>query len=183
MQKRIFGRTAGFLLILVLGVTFSGCTAVYCIKPMGETPVSIEPEDWDGSWMHDDGFINIKVNDAEKGTFEAAWIENKKLESVNVQLQSCGDWFFGSSLDSAEKQRYIWGRIKKEGQQLVIWAPDVDKFKVLVEEKILPGKVDSDGNVSLGELSSEHMKIIASEKKGVLFEWDDPVVLFRISEK
>ena len=49
----------------------------------------------------------------------------------------------------------------------------------MVEEEVLPGKAE-ERSVVLGELGPEHLEIITSEEYGVLFDWDDPMLLWRV---
>lgn len=52
---------------------------------------------------------------------------------------------------------------------------------MLVEKGALPGIAESDGNVVLGDLTSEHLKLITSSAKGALLDWEEPTVLIRLS--
>jgi hypothetical protein len=56
--------------------------------------------------------------------------------------------------------------------------PDPEKFKTLVEEGKLPGRIKKD-SIVLGGLNSEQLKLITSGRTGVLFEWDEPVIFMR----
>ena len=175
-------RLIGMLSVLIVAIALAGCSAVYSTKPMGGAPVSINPEAWQGTWIHKDDVITIEIVDAEKGLLRAAWIEDMKLESFNVHLLAFGDWIFGSAKDEQKESLFVWGRIKHEDRQLIVWCPSVSKFKAMVQDGVLPGTVDDDGNVTLGELTADHMSIIASDVKDVLFDWDDPYVFVRLSK-
>ena len=62
---------------LVLVIT--GCNAVYTSHPIGEKPVKLEVEDWEGTWLSADGFLVAKVTDSEMGILQVGFIgENKK---------------------------------------------------------------------------------------------------------
>lgn len=41
--------------------------------------------------------------------------------------------------------------------------------------------MDDNGNVTLAPLSPGQLKLIASDSQGVLYAWDDPLVLMRIA--
>ena len=98
-----------------------------------------------------------------------------------MHLLESGDWIFASIPDKDNLKRYLWGRIKQDGQQVVVWVPDSEKFQALVEEGKLPGKIE-DSDVILGNLTSDHLKLITSETEGVLFEWDEPIIFRRFSK-
>jgi len=149
---------------------------------MGVTPLSIESEAWQGTWLCKDGAITIEVINAEKGYLRVAWIEKMQLQSFNVHLLASGDWIFGSTKDEAKEPRFVWGRIKHEDNQLIVWPPSVAKFNTMVQDGILPGTVDGDGNVTLGELTTNHLSVIVSGAQGVLLDWDEPIVFLRVSK-
>jgi hypothetical protein len=52
----------------------------------------------------------------------------------------------------------------------------------MVQNGVLPGTVDENGDITLGELSADHIKVITSETRGVLFNWDDPIVFIRLTK-
>lgn len=172
----------GFLIVLILIPLLTGCSAVYSTDPIGNEPVKLKPADWQGSWLHPEGTITIEILDAEKGLLRAAWIENMELKSFDVHLLSSNDWMFGSTKDKPNDPHYIWGRVKHQDNQLIVWSPDVAKFKSLVKEGSLPGTLDDGGDVILGELTADQLSLITSEKNGVPFNWDEPLVLIRLSQ-
>ncbi|MBI3917065.1 MAG: hypothetical protein HY322_08670 [Betaproteobacteria bacterium] len=72
---------------------------------------------------------------------------------------------------------------------VVIWVPEAGKFGRLVADGIFPGELQGTGSslfgsdVHLGNLTPEHMVIITSEKHGVLFLWDRPLMYRRIARQ
>jgi hypothetical protein len=48
-----------------------------------------------------------------------------------------------------------------------------------VKDGVFPGKIDGD-DVILDELKPQHLKIITSGERGVLFEWDKPAVFVKV---
>ena len=172
-----------FCVVLMLG-----CNVVYTSKPIGEKPVVISSEDWEGIWRTSDGTsLNVKVVDEANGVIEyGPWeSENEEQEPIEVYLREWGRWEFCNVKDPEDEEHaehYMWGRIGNQGGQVVvIWAPDADRFEELVEEGTLPGTVEN-GNVILGELNAEHMELITTSAEGVLFLWDEPMILFRIEK-
>jgi hypothetical protein len=86
----------------------------------------------------------VRVIDAGKGVLEVAWLEKKldglALESYKVYLRESGDWLFGNLENPDRPQHYLWGRVKREEGQLILWIPDLSKFTDLVKKGVLPGK-------------------------------------------
>ncbi len=174
-------RASVFSMIMLVSVLV-GCSAVYSTKPVGLEPAPIESGDWKGTWVFGNSAVEVDVIDADKGLLRVAWIKDMKLKFIDVHLQTSDDWMFGSTKEDPEDKNFVWGRIKREDNQLIIWNPSVSKFKKMVEDGILPGVVDNTGNVVLGELTSDHISLIASEGNGVLFDWEDPDVFRRLTE-
>ncbi len=168
-----------YMLFWIMAATITGCGFVYTPQPIGERPSPIETDAWEGTWINGEQFLTINVLDETKGLLRISWIANDngqvKLESSNLHLLESGDWTFASIPDKDNPKQYLWGRIKQDERQVVVWVPDSEKFKSLVEEGKLPGKIDNK-NVMLGNLTLDHLKLITSETEGVLFEWDEPII-------
>ena len=173
------------LVVLVL----TGCSAVYTTQPMGEKPCKIEAQDWDGTWIHKEGSVTMKVVDGENGLLRIAWTEPKEgslaFESHDVELRETGSWMFASTRDDSatEEPRCLWACLKRDGKQVVVWLPDATKFKGLVRAQKLPGTIEEDRDVILENLEPRHLSIIAGEQEGVLFTWDEPIVFFRFARE
>ena len=52
---------------LLLGLTAAGCTTVMSTQLVGGSPVSLIPEEWEGTWSDSEDFLEIRVIDAEEG--------------------------------------------------------------------------------------------------------------------
>ena len=63
----------------------------------------------------------------------------------------------------------------------MVWSPDETLFKQLMKAGVFPGKVDGD-EVILDELKPQHLKIITSGERGVLFSWDKPTVFVKVGK-
>ncbi len=170
-------------------LVLTGCTAVYSVNPVGEKPHAIEADDWDGTWRGGGDAVSIKVIDAEKGILQMAWIENMEFNLFQAHLLESNDWVFVNFKEKVDDDGYLFARIKKSGNTITMWDPDVDKIRALVTDGTLPGTikgssngVESNGNVVLGKLSAEHLKIITSGDRGILLDWENPIFLRRLSE-
>lgn len=180
-------RLAGSLLTSLLVLTLAGCSAVYVTQPIGEQPCKIKAKDWEGTWIHKDGSVTVKVMDGENGQLRIAWIEPKDngltFEAHDVELREAGSQMFANIKDDANtnEPRYLWARIKGDGNQVIVWLPDATKFRALVEEQKLPGRIERENDVVLDTLELKHLRIIAGEQEGMLFVWEEPIVLFRFT--
>ena len=76
---------------------------------------------------------------------------------------------------------YYWTLLKKDGGQIIVWTPDPGQFRKLVQTGDLRGKVEK-YDIILEKLTPDDLKGILSGNKGVCFEWQNPVVFFRIGK-
>jgi hypothetical protein len=170
------------LLLLVL----PACNAVYMDEPIGETPLVLDPEEWEGDWLIDDDVIRVDVLDAENGILRAAGIEEREdekleIEAVTIHFRDGGDWILASvELEDDGETRFVWGVVQRNGEQILALDPDIAKFRALVGDGTLPGHVDGE-DVYLGPLEAEHVALILSEEHGFLFTFDDFGVATRIT--
>jgi hypothetical protein len=155
---------------------------------MGEKEVELTAEEWNGTWLTPEGGVFIlAVTDSQQGLLDVTWIDEEKEEPVlgrgKAFVRESSGWLFLSigeeSEDHPAPKKYLWVRLEKNGDVLIVWEPDTKKFARLVNDGLLPGTMDS-GNVHLGELEMQHYELITSEQRGVLLKWDQPLVFQRV---
>jgi len=171
-------------LVLFL-ILLSGCHAVYSTNPVGEAPVAVSPGDWEGTWVYKDGAVTVAVLDKEKGVLEVGWVEKKQnrlqYEHYKVLLRQSGEWLFGNVQDPDRPKLYVWGRIRSEDGQIILWVPDVEKARALVEKGVLPGRAEKkDSDVVLSNPGAAEFMRILSGEKGALLDWERPLVFRRL---
>lgn len=171
--------------LLILGA-ISGCAAVYATKPVGEAPFPIKASEWNGTWVNVNGAVTLKVLDEAAGTLRMAWVEwsvqGPRLESHEIQLLRSGEAIFASVREGEDKGQslYVWARVRRDGNELICWPPDVERFKAASRSGQFPFR-EKDDSLVLGELTPEHLRQLASPEAALLYRWDDPVVLLRIN--
>ena len=168
----------------LLLATVCGCSSVITKSPVGEKPAKIVAKEWEGNWVGTDVSVNVKVVDADKGILRAFWMEDDNqgfpaMKTADVELRESGNWLFANSTEEDKDRGYIWGRIKNEDRQIIIWPPDDGLFAQCVKEGVFPGKLDANA-IILDELKPQHLKIITSGGRGVLFSWDKPTVFVKV---
>ena len=174
-------------LIALMGLVLSlGCRAVYVTKPVGEKPVSLKTEEWEGSWkmINGDGdeYI-IHVADAPTGKIEIAHINHDahgfKLDVVQGQVLQHQSWLFLNIENKEKPGQYAWGRIKNEGKLAMIWFPNADKVENLIKQKKLTGKLIKDQDILLQALTPKQLDLVSSDSQGLVLDWENPVILHR----
>jgi len=170
-----------FVLVSVI-IVLTGCESVMTTQPMGETVVQTSPEQWQGTWLHHEVVVTTTVMDMENGLLQASWMERQgdgiDMEVAKGSVRATGDMMFFVAKDENQPEAYAWARVKKEDNYLIMWSPNVEQFKILVEEGKLPGKI-IDGSVLLGELKPETLERIDDPAANLLM-WDAPDVFIRI---
>jgi len=180
-------KKTAYYIVLCFVIIITGCHSVFTSHPMGDNPIKIAGEKWNGTWINKDGSVVVKVTDPEKGYLIAALIESKKndllLQKYDIELRGTNNFTFINFKLKDEKGniRYVWGKIKKDDKTIFIWSPNIDKFRGLVNTKKLPGEVKNK-DVYLNTLKDEHVKFIMSEKNALLFDLDKPSVFYRLSK-
>lgn len=176
------------LLAAALAVSFSGCSAVYVAKPVGEKPHPLKPEDWNGTWAggEDSGAITVHVTDAAKGRLAMASVKMRDnkfvLEGGTAEVRANGETLFISVRgDDDQEERYLFARIKIDGGQVAIWCPEPEKFRAWVRSGALPGRVDKSDDVALDALPAAKVAEFAA-KNSEAFDWEHPLMLHRISK-
>lgn len=174
---------------LAAAAALGGCATVVSKTPVGTKPAALDEEEWDGTWAFNGGVMNIQAIEPDDGVLELSWIEHDdkpELKTMPVYLREGNNWTYASCRDPDAEDggdsNFTWGRIKMENGMIIVWAPDAAKFEALVKAEKLPGTVkDNSQNVVLEKLKPGHLEMIETEAEGVLFVWDDPLILRRIA--
>ncbi len=184
---------ARILFMALAPLALAACYVVSTPEPLGETPVALDPAEWDGVWGYKDGAVHVKTRDAAAGFLCAAQVEfhdgAPTLTSTLLYVRETGDLLFASMAEEPENaasapgaKRYLWGVLKKDGDTAILWGPDHEAFGRFVTGKRLPGALE-DKNVRLEKLNSEQQNLIAGAAAGELFAWREPAVFTRVSKK
>jgi len=179
------------ILFIMLGM-LSACQAVLILHPMGDEPLALDTQAWQGSWHNGEIVVLTTIVNPETGELQATWLERKQdgvvKETVAGQVRRTGEWVFlnmphqTKQPDSnEEKQRYFWARLRLDGNRAVLWWPNIEAFEAAVREGRLPGEITADDEIMLGELTGEHVRMINATGSPFL-EWTEPMVFVRINE-
>lgn len=183
-SKLLVARYSTLAIAGLLLATVCGCNSVISKRPVGERPARIVAKEWEGNWITTDGAVKVKVVDSDKGILKVAWLEDDKqgnptLKTAEIEVRESGGWLFANTREEDKGRGYVWGRIRNEDGQIILWSPDETLFKQLIKEGVFPGRLDGD-EVILDDLKPQHLKIITSGKRGVFFSWDQPTVFRKV---
>jgi hypothetical protein len=205
MRRCVF---AGLTLILL---SSTGCEAVIVDDPIGLTPLTLEDNEWEGTWVGyasgEEGTVagSIQVVDAENGVIQVTWIASDDVSTARIYLREAAGWTFASipypgslfqygldeQIDPADETQYVWTRIVKQDQSIFFWVPDVARFAEMVSNGRIPGTVETRESepgpfggteVRLGDLELEDYEFAAADDAGAMFEWDEVGVLVRVGD-
>ena len=186
------------LILVVVAMVLTACETVTSPAPLGDKPLAIEAEDWEGQWSNAEGHLDLSVVDAAKGLVTIEFEEDGTAHTLDLQLREAAGWIFVNvterdfnqsqglgemaiegNPDTPVSNAYLWARIVNNGDSIIAWSPAPEQFVMLVEKGLLPGHVD-EGNMVLGALGHEHYRVMTSGEHGVLLDWENPIVLYRL---
>ena len=83
---------------LLLLLALSGCSPVFVSEPLGEEPYPLQPGEWEGEWLHEDGLLVVRVLDEREGTLLVSAVEERdgevELETLTIVLRQSSGWVF-----------------------------------------------------------------------------------------
>lgn len=185
-----------FILAICL-LTLIGCV-MESQEPVGETPASINPQDWEGTWVSLDKSTDklvLQVVNAPRGILlmkMGEWNEEKKQEQfskdIGLYLRQTGNWIFASWKYSGDPG-FIWGRIGnwagEDGERvLVFWLPDENEVTRIIKQGELPGRLvgkKGQEGLILGPLLPQHYQVLRDNGHGIFFK-DKPAVYVRTAK-
>jgi hypothetical protein len=175
----------------VLALFAGGCTPVISPTPVGETPLILKPAEWEGMWVASDGaFVVLTVINATAGQLKAAEVKESdgelKFEMNTLFLREANGRIFVSVLHPHEDKPigYVWGRLKKDGDTIIVWEPDQAQFSKLVAAGKLKEKSQNNDHhdLVLEALTAENLQALTTGELGVPFNWDNPMVYHRVGK-
>jgi len=182
-------------------LALAGCEAVFTEQPIGDEAVQLDPATWQGTWLSEEIVLLTTVVNAEKGQLQAAWVERgpdgARFEAVTGTVRRAGEALFltmeherSTEAEVAEGEpgelavsspEYFWARIENDGRRAILWWPNVEQFRLAVDEKKLPGVIKHDKDVVLGPLDAGQLTLIGSPASNLL-QWSQPVTFIRVGD-
>lgn len=188
---RSSGRCLARVSALALALAFfgAGCSGVYVLRPVGEKPHALVAADWEGVWVLDNNVTKITIASAAAGQLQMASIGRDahgqpKLNLGTVFITQSGETLFASlrnEEDDAAKRPYLWARLSRDTDLVLLWFPDRQRFAELVRAGKLAGKVDGDDVLLEAPTAAQLAALVAGEFGPVFEPADSPQVLRRVA--
>ena len=181
-----------FIFILLLSFLINGCAVVTSDSIIG-TPAPLSAGEWDGTWRNEDVAVQVKVMDDRQGILKVAWFEseNRDLlpETMRLQITKGENWRYANVLEGSiykDLAKYGWGRIQKEGERILFWYPNAERFGQDVRSGALDGQVHEEKKEHQPgfwvQLKDSGSRIVDQVESGgaEYFLWDKPLTFIKI---
>lgn len=162
----------------------SGCASVYMSAPAGSKPHALQAAHWNGVWATEDGWCQLRVADAANGRLELSEIKVRddlpRLETSHYLIREAGNLLFANLQCEEERSgQYIWFRIRRDADHILVWWPDPKKVGQLVRAGKLEGRIDKE-DVFLQPLGDEVLQRLITTDPGSILDDKAPGVLRRV---
>ena len=182
--------------VLLLLLPLGGCSTVRVPQPVGDTPVALDPAEWNGTWCAPDlrpmpgtdmlsvsekaDCYRVTVADGPGGVLD---FENAKdlNDRGRLHLLSIGheeQMLYGTEESNGGYELVI--RLHHEAGAVTLWLVSGNGFANEIAAGRLPGDFDAK-DVTIESLDTTVLGRIAADESGVLFDWREPAFLIRVN--
>jgi hypothetical protein len=195
-------KPAGLIVVLALALMLSGWGWVRSKIPAGDTPATLDPQYWEGSWialrtpgvvaksLSANSAVLIQVTAPNDGVMKATWIApNSRLRSVDVflrDLERDGSTTSGVLSvqarefdDEPAQEGYYFGYFQRDGDLVLLWLPNRGGFGELVKRGKLQGTMIDTDKLVLDSVSSPKNLDVEDGLIWSLFWWSQPLVFWK----
>jgi hypothetical protein len=228
LVTHIAQRRLGHAGALLTTAALAACGTVYTAEPVGNIPVELDPQRWNGVWAaspdlagpclpagpgaagdDDADCFALTVEDVQGGVLTVTYADGTQktawLRTVTpVAPASRGHDVGGSAVPARRQERrpypmlvtlegpdgtgttrwQLSGWAALKGDVLLVWAADAAAFRGLIAEGALPHDPSAPWaggeDAHLGPLDGQALAVLTGPRRWDLFQWDDPVVLYRV---
>ena len=183
-SKVVIALLSGLIILLS-----AGCSAVTIRDPLSEHPEPIDQDELEGTWLIDDEVVHVKFG--SNGIAQIAGVEwesnqfhivhaemivtkGDKHNFLSIRAQEDGEWM---------DEYYFLAYMFLENGDLVAWSPNVNMFEDMIKNAHLQGVITEGKYSTHVSLTNSPLKLINDPENMKLFEYSDPMVIQKISEK
>lgn len=161
----------------------SGCSFVQSVNKLGKEIYIPNKDEWEGTWIAEDGSLQIKVINKELGEIRIMFIENGELLNYRIFLAKNGNDTYMNLVEKSEDKFYYPAKFKKKTNQVIVWRVSSDFLKKAITSKKIDGEITEHkyNDDLLIKASKEKLNSYFIENSDqMLFEYEDPLVLWRL---
>lgn len=178
------------LLLLLVTVFLAGCDTVTSLQLVGEQPVSLKAEDWQGAWVIEDDAVYIKVVDPAKGELLLYSIELDKAKPEDVMQiyklyvrQSGSEYYINVLNTEAKPADYFFARISRDGNKILSYLPSHNFFLNNVKTGVLQANMDTGGSTIVLKGSSKSINQFISSNADAFEKTSTPAFTKLVTQK
>ncbi|VAW74698.1 hypothetical protein MNBD_GAMMA15-832 [hydrothermal vent metagenome] len=166
--------TLKHLSLIAIILLSSACTSISSVHPLGTDTVQLVEHEWRGTWIAQDGTLQLDVLDTKAGIIELVFIEHGKIEKYTVTIKKSGQDTYMNLLN--KDKSYLFAKFKKRYNQIIVWPPSSKAMKVAIASEAIKGEITKDDDLLITADKDNLNKFFADNSEKMLFEYDEPVV-------
>lgn len=171
------------IILLALAIFISACSVVKSVNKLGGEHYKVSKEQWEGTWIAEDGALQIKVLKPDSGELQIMFIENGKLESYTLFLGRNGSDTYINFVENADDQFYYPAKFKKSNNQIIVWLLSTEMLKQAIINKEIDGKIIKQkysDDILITASPEELNQYFTDNKQHMLFDYEEPLILRRL---
>ena len=149
----------------------AGCVTTFSSEPLGEAVAVLNPEQWNGVWMDQDGKLaRVLVIDSADGKLLLVedWKDCSPETTASgtdgvMRLRQSGSWYFQNPAKKAVLYD-IWLAFRRDREALFVCVADEERVRELVVSGALPG-FTYEGDVVVWPLSHDQYRVLLSDDR------------------
>ncbi len=174
------------IILVALTSLIIGCSLVQSVNKLGKDVYIPNKDDWEGTWVAEDGALQLKIIDQEHGEIEIMFIENGKLLKYKVFLtQNDDDNTYMNIIGTIEEKYYHFAKFKKDNNHIIVWQASAEALKEAIIKKNINGNIVKNkysDTITINATKKELNKFFIKNRRQMLFEYEDPHILRRLTK-
>ncbi len=173
------------IVLLALTSLIIGCSFVQSVNKLGKDVYIPIKDDWEGTWVAEDGALQLKIIDQAHGEIEIMFIEDGKLLKYKVFLTKNGDDnTYMNVIGRKEEKYYHFAKFKKDNNLTIVWHISTEALKEAIIKKNLNGNIINNkygDTILINATKKELNKFFINNRRQMLFEYENPLILRRLT--
>ena len=136
-----------------MALFLSGCETVTSLELVGRSALQLEKEQWQGTWLVENGAVHVKVIDAGNGELRLYIVDvdteaaDKVVQSYKVYARKSGNTYYMNLLDTDPSvEGYFFAKFKRDNNQIQLWSPANMPIHKAIKSGLVAGKANQDAS-------------------------------------